>query len=98
MVFVIVYPVVMLSSSVTTTSRMFPVLSNTSVSSTDMTPLLPVLMQVCKGSIWANVGTDSQSRKDWRLKTHLATTAKLLYTSSSSPILFAVIRFSVGRH
>ncbi len=63
MVFVIVDPVVMLSSSVTTTSRMFPVLSNTSVSSTDMTPLLPVLMQVCKESIWATVGTDSPGHK-----------------------------------
>ena len=47
MVFVIVDPVVMLATSVTTTSRMFPVLANTSVTSTDVTPLFPVLVQVC---------------------------------------------------
>ena len=48
MVFVIVDPVVMLATSVTTTSRMFPVLANTSVTSTDVTPLFPILVQVCK--------------------------------------------------
>jgi len=50
MVFVHVDSVVVLSSSITTTSRMLPVLSNTSVSSTDMTPLFPVLVQVCMAS------------------------------------------------
>ena len=39
--------VVMLTSSITATSWMFPVLANTSVTSTDVTPLFPVLVQVC---------------------------------------------------
>lgn len=46
-VFVIVDPVVMLATSVTTTSRMLPVLANTSMTSTDVTPLFPVLVQIC---------------------------------------------------
>ena len=48
MVFVIVDSVVMLATSVTTTSGMLPMLANTSVTSTDVTPLFPVLVQVCR--------------------------------------------------
>ena len=47
MVFVIVDSVVMLASSVSATSRMLPVFANSSMTSTDMTPLFPVLVQVC---------------------------------------------------
>ena len=57
MVFVHVDSVVVLSSSITTTSWMFPVLANTSVTSTDVTPLFPVLVQVCTAgkniSVWS---------------------------------------------
>lgn len=53
MVFVIVDSVVMLATSVSTTSRMFPVLANTPVASTDVTPLFPVLVQVCSAEPWS---------------------------------------------
>lgn len=55
MVFVHVDSVVVLSSSITTTSWMFPVLANTSVTSTDVTPLFPVLVQVCTAGISVSV-------------------------------------------
>ena len=55
MVLVHVNSVVMLTSSITATSRMFPVLSNTSMSSTDVTPLFPVLVQVCNANTGATV-------------------------------------------
>ena len=41
--------VVMLSTGISTSSRMLPVLSDTSVSSTDVPTLLPILPQTCSG-------------------------------------------------
>ena len=43
-------PVVVLSTSVTPTSRMFPVLSNTAMARADVTPLLPVLPETCSAT------------------------------------------------
>ena len=42
-------PVMVLSTSISTSSRMLPVLSNTSMTSTDVPALLPVLPQTCSG-------------------------------------------------
>lgn len=50
MVFVHVDPVVMLTTSITTTSWMLSVLANTSVTGTDVTPLFSVLVQVCNAT------------------------------------------------
>ena len=39
---------VVLATSISTSSRMLPVLPNTTMSCADVTPLLPVLLQVCR--------------------------------------------------
>ena len=41
---------VVLATSISTSSRMLPVLPNTTVSCADVTPLLPVLLQVCRST------------------------------------------------
>jgi hypothetical protein len=48
--FVEVDPVVVLTTSVTTTTRMLPVLANTTVTGGDVPPLLSVLAQA--GGLW----------------------------------------------
>lgn len=64
MVFIIVNSVVVLASSISTTTRMLPVFSYTSLSMTDVSSQLPRLLVPCGhvGDILENIGTKSVSR------------------------------------
>lgn len=51
----------MLTTSVTATSRMLPVLADTAMTGTNVSPLLPVLPQACKYKIRAAISLNAQA-------------------------------------